>query len=589
MPASFIREGEGIELRMIVDMFQNRVSSRHRPSRRFAMRHRPVAVHFIGRIRPMRHAVISAVLALCICTFVQGERGAAAAPPAPKAHPDYRLGKAPKAEFRVAGKAYKIDVEAVSTKKVRDLKPEEFDPTTRRRRVEEFYRATFKEHFEESRGFPDRHCGPFRREFIFWVTRWPARLRARWAWHHHLYIEESLWLLWMKDSEFAAELAKMERQNTPVAVGYMPDEYANTSAVFIYNDEYMDAAYNPIPFLAVLTLKSLKPDQQNDWIGTAAADSLANKLSTTPGLVLADREQVAGAVRDQKLPDAQAAEPESAAKIGKALDVEQVVAGSYVVDGDKVLFNLRIVNVQTGAMQNGISKIVSRGHLLEELPALASSLTQALGYQLPEETPAGAVSTPREYLPQQPKADGGNSANAPSPDSGTLAGLSKSLNEIGQWTVNRGSWKASADGKLEGEGDCEMVFNQAIPANSTLTFHFNVLRGMRPRMYFDGAGIYAGNEGKSKNIWVYGHSSSLTGQHVSYTNDQEHVLAIKFSDGHFEMHLDDQLIAGKCDRSDSIHLRLEGGDWWSKGTTAYWGFHVEPAATDAPPAVPAKQ
>ena len=67
------------------------------------------------------------------------------------------------------------------------------------------------------------------------------------------------------------------------------------------------------------------------------------------------------------------------------MDVDQVVAGSYVVDGDKVLFNLRIVDVQTGAMRTGISKTVSRGHLLDEMPGLASSLTDALGYQYQDE------------------------------------------------------------------------------------------------------------------------------------------------------------------------------------------------------------
>jgi len=323
-------------------------------------------------------------------------------------HPSYRVGKAPRPEFKVGGRAYKIDPEAKSTKRVRGLSSEEFDPTTRRQRTEGFYRDTFKDHYDEYLHGPEMHGGPFRREFLHWVNHWPAGLRARWAWHHHAYLEDSLWGQWMTDPAFASAITVLQRSNTPVEDGWLPPEYANTSPAFVYNDEYMDAAYNPIPFLAVLTLKSIKPDPQNDWIGTAAAESLVSKLSATPGMFIADRQQVVGVLQDQKLKDADVVEPNLTAHIGKALDVEQVVVGSYVVDGDSVLFNLRIVNVQTGAVQEGISKTVSRDHLLREMPGLATSLTEALGFQQQDESPtpeagAGGLKPDQPSFPPQGK------------------------------------------------------------------------------------------------------------------------------------------------------------------------------------------
>jgi TolB-like protein len=330
----------------------------------------------------MRYAFVSVLLTIFACASVQG-RGASP----PRAQPHYRVGKAPKPEFKVGGKGYKIDPEAANTKQVRALPPEHFDPTTRRQRVETFYRDALKDHYEESLHGPRIGSGPFRHEFMHWARRWPAAMRARWAWHNRVYIEDALWAEWMADPAFAAEIDSLQRQKVSAVVGYLPPEYAATSPVLVYNDEFLNAAYNPVPFLAVLTLKSLKPDEKTDWIGTAAAESLETRLSSTPGLFLAERERVMEVLHDQTLRETHVAATQPAAQIGKALDVERVLVGSYVVDGDDVLFNLRIVDVQTGAVETGISKTVSREHLLAAMPDLASSVAAALGYPPQEEFP----------------------------------------------------------------------------------------------------------------------------------------------------------------------------------------------------------
>jgi hypothetical protein len=66
------------------------------------------------------------------------------------------------------------------------------------------------------------------------------------------------------------------------------------------------------------------------------------------------------------------------AQVGRALDAEQVVMGNYVADGDHVLFNLRIVDAETGKVLNGISKAVPRDHVLEALPEFATALAGSL-------------------------------------------------------------------------------------------------------------------------------------------------------------------------------------------------------------------
>lgn len=304
----------------------------------------------------------------------------------------YRLGAAPKAEFKAGDKSYKIDAQAPAARKVRSLKPEEFDPLRRRERVEEFYHHIWKDRFEEYRHRRHLHCGPFRSEFIYWTYDWPLALRARWAWHHRHFIDDALWAEWMANADFAAQINAFEAQHLPVDPNYMPPEYADTSPLVMYSDEYLNAVYNPVPFLAVLTLESLKPDPQTAWIGKAAAESLTAKLSTIPGMFLAEPAQLRAAIQQQG--NAQLAdmtEPSHAAQLGKALDVQQIVVGSYVADGDKVLFNLRMVDVDSGRVINGLSTAVTREKLLDTLPDLANSIFGWLNKPSADNPPATAA------------------------------------------------------------------------------------------------------------------------------------------------------------------------------------------------------
>jgi TolB-like protein len=303
----------------------------------------------------------------------------------------YRLGAAPKPAFQVAGQTFKIDPNATHTQRVRALKPEEFDPIQRHSRVPDFYHRVLKEHYDEAMRLPRHHCGPFRWEFIYWTYYWPMHLRALWAYHHRRYIEEALWARWMAEVDFAAEIRRLEAQNLAVQDGYIPAEYASTPTAMIYSDEYLDAAYNPIPFLAVMTLTNLKADPQSDWIGKAAGQSLVAQLSALPGMFVVESKRVSDAITGQrKIPANDLADPTRVAQVGRSLDAEQVVMGNYVADGDKVLFNLRIVDAETGKVISGISKSVPRDHLLDALPEFATALAGALNPAPPATAVAGS-------------------------------------------------------------------------------------------------------------------------------------------------------------------------------------------------------
>jgi TolB-like protein len=463
------------------------------------------------------------------------------------------MGKAPKAEIVAAGKHVKIDPEAKSTKAIRSLPPEHFDPITRRETVEKFYRDNLKDRVEDARREGKWHCEPFRREFIYWVWSWRAEWRARWAWHHRRYLDELLWAEWMADKAFAAEIAAMTRDNVAADPDYMPAELASTSPLMIYTDDYINAVYNPAPFLAVLSLKNLKSDASSDWIAAATSDSLLSNLSSVPGLFVADQQQVTQAVQTDKTLAANAVEPLQAARIGKAIEVERVVTGSYVVDGDKVLLNLRIVNVESGGVEHGISKTIARDHLLDEMPNLAASLASAMGY-----APAGESATITTLSPvSTPPAVAGQ------PENGSrvvnLLSLVVPDRDVkkGKWRMENGELHASGGGAViqfpyqpPAEYDFRIVFARV---NGGDCVNQNCSANGRQFIWFlDAFGSHTSKFAQvTRKTDNDDPAGKITSAHTLLNNNQDYTSIVKVRKNSVAAYLDGELIAErKTDYSD---------------------------------------
>lgn len=302
-------------------------------------------------------------------------------PPAPM-QPKYEIGKAPRSEYHVDGKQFQIDPKAKATRQVRSMSGERFDPIVRKQHVEDFYHHALSEHDESISREKVWHVGPYRWEFVYWARHhWPLHLWALWAWHHRRYVDDALWAEWMSEQEFVNEINIIQDEHITRDENYLPAEYADIPTEVIYNDEFIDAAYNPVPLLAVVGLKNLKPDKETDWIAKVATDTLVSRLAAVPGLFVADNGQVQAEMNTEHLSDMANTQP--AVQIGKALGVERVITGSYVEDSDKILFNLQVVEVGSGVADNGVTETIPKAQLLDDMPRLATSLTTALGYPTP--------------------------------------------------------------------------------------------------------------------------------------------------------------------------------------------------------------
>lgn len=164
-----------------------------------------------------------------------------------------------------------------------------------------------------------------------------------------------------------------------------------------------------------------------------------------------------------------------------------------------------------------------------------------------------------------------------------LAMATRELNDLGEWSIGKGEWSATPDGKIMGKGDSELTLKHDLPADCFIEFHMNVMDGMRPRVLFPGTDLYIGNEGFFHQIEMYG-AETQRGVSFPYSNGQEMKLGINFSGKNVDLYINGELMARGMRRNvpTTLAMVLRGGDDWSTGTTLFWDFKASPPKSAAP-------
>jgi hypothetical protein len=211
-------------------------------------------------------------------------------------------------------------------------------------------------------------------------------------------------------------------------------------------------------------------------------------------------------------------------------------------------------------------------------PIAAPTTTAVAAVTAPAE--AKPVAMPSNSSPPPQNVEPPSQKFVPTPQPPAPGGKNSDLGlntaKIENWTIQSGSWELKPDGTLRGEGDSMIELDQSLPGNVRISFHMNVIQGLRPRIFLDGSGIYFGNEGYKRHIFVYGSPQNVQGSPVPYKNGQGMDITITLLNGKFEAKIGDELISGGCIESTKVQLRLRAGDGWSQGTTEFSDFRIDP-------------
>ncbi|HMQ14685.1 MAG TPA: FlgO family outer membrane protein [Phycisphaerae bacterium] len=155
-----------------------------------------------------------------------------------------------------------------------------------------------------------------------------------------------------------------------------------------------------LPTIAVIAFTNLRPDPETDWIGEGAAETVTTKLAGLSSLVVTERGQVRQVVLEQDFQRSDLSEPATAARAGRLLGAQRVVVGTYAPQGDRVMFNIRVVDVESGLVLNTAAHTGPISTIFDTLYQLAEAVIASFEKKVvvvdsrPEVRPA----PPQEHL-----------------------------------------------------------------------------------------------------------------------------------------------------------------------------------------------
>ena len=129
--------------------------------------------------------------------------------------------------------------------------------------------------------------------------------------------------------------------------------------------------------IAILPLESLRPDPDHAWMGNSFADAMAMGLVQRDDLVVLDRLKVVEVM--QRMGDTPGQAPKAVGELGRALNAELMVLGSYQVAGERARLTVRVLDAALGATRKQFQVERPLSELLKLEDDLQSRLAKELG------------------------------------------------------------------------------------------------------------------------------------------------------------------------------------------------------------------
>lgn len=131
--------------------------------------------------------------------------------------------------------------------------------------------------------------------------------------------------------------------------------------------------------VAVLPLRNLSGAADNSWVGTALGETISAELRAGDAVRVVPGERVAMMQADLGLPDAEAYTANTLNRVRGILGCDFVVAGGYLISGERVRVDVRVQDARTGDLLVAVNHTGSLADLIDMTNVLGGRLRPALG------------------------------------------------------------------------------------------------------------------------------------------------------------------------------------------------------------------
>lgn len=151
----------------------------------------------------------------------------------------------------------------------------------------------------------------------------------------------------------------------------------------------------PSPTLAILPLMNHSPNARLDEMQAGFADVLQANLGVIPEIRLVDRDKLDKVLAEQALTLSGLADPATALKVGRLLQAQRLLVGSFLEFGTDLAIQIRLIDTGSGAVVASEKVAGAR----KQYAALLETLTLQIVADLAVVTPENARQTVQAALP----------------------------------------------------------------------------------------------------------------------------------------------------------------------------------------------
>ena len=110
----------------------------------------------------------------------------------------------------------------------------------------------------------------------------------------------------------------------------------------------------PEEVLSILYFENTTRSANHDWLRKGLADMLISDLAQVPTINVVEREALQKILKEQALGLTGAMDESQSIEVGKLLNAQKLVSGSYIVSGPKIRVDTKITDVTTGVITTGL-------------------------------------------------------------------------------------------------------------------------------------------------------------------------------------------------------------------------------------------
>jgi TolB-like protein len=135
--------------------------------------------------------------------------------------------------------------------------------------------------------------------------------------------------------------------------------------------------------LSVLYFENTTKNNQYNWLSKGLADMLISDITGVPGVTVVERENIEKIIKEQERSLSDLYDEKSAIAIGRLLNANRLIYGSYIILKDTIRIDARLVDVATAKILNSFEVSGAVNKVLTLQKELTLDFLKALGVDVP--------------------------------------------------------------------------------------------------------------------------------------------------------------------------------------------------------------